>query len=185
MANSPNASMTKQVLDAVVRDLREIPERLDGDDSPLADSWEDIKEQIQTELSPFWSAYLDIIRGNIGSRAGALPPDDRARLAEELGVSIENADGMERALMKRLAARAKREKIRYRPFSFTHFQYRIGGMPVYALVLERTGRSLCRIIAYSQAAPSGENGEIDPDVMDDTMTAAEFGQARAQGWQDR
>ena len=134
-------------------------------------------------MSPFWSAYLDIIRGNIGSQVGTLPPDDRARLAEELGISIDNADGMERALVKRLAARAKREKIRYRPFSFTHFRYCIGGMPVYALVLERTGRSRCRVKAYSQAAPSGETGEIDPEMMDDALTEAEFEQARAQGWQ--
>ena len=52
---------SKQILDKVVARLRGIGYRLSGDDSDLADIWEEIKEQVQNEPSFFWSAYCEAI----------------------------------------------------------------------------------------------------------------------------
>ena len=182
MTKQLNAPVAKAVLDAAVRALRAIPDRLYGDDSPLTDPWEEIKDQVQSELSPYWPAYLETIRATVDGQVATLLPGNRTKLAEELKMSPDNAVGICHTCVKRLLAKAKREKISYAPFGFTHFRYRIGNMTVYARVLERTGTETCKVIAYSGAAPGGEAGKINPDVMDDTMTEEEFENARTQRW---
>jgi len=176
---------TKNILDDAVKTIRAIPAKLSGDDSPLADSWEEIKEQVQHEKSLFWQAYLDTMKGIIESTVYSLSDEDRAAVAEKLNVMPENSKQLFQALMKRLIARAKKEKIRYEPFDFSYFRYSIGDMAVYAQVVERNGIFTCKILAYSGAAPFGERGEVNTDIIEDTMSSEEFKQARRQNWPDK
>lgn len=176
---------TKTILDDAVKTIRAIPAKLSGDDSPLTDPWEEIKEQVQHEKSYFWQAYLETIKGIIEGTIYSLSEEDRTAVAEKLNVMPENSEQLSQALMQRLIARAKKEKIRYEPFDFSYFRYSIGDMTVYAQVLERTGIFTCKIIAYSGAAPFGERGEVNTDIIEDTMSSEEFDQAWQQKWPDK
>lgn len=175
---------TKIILDDAIRAIRAIPAKLSGDDSPLADPWEEIKDQVQHEMSFFWQAYLDTVKAIIDGSVDSLSSEDRAAIAEELKVPAESSDRLHQALLKRLLARAKKEKIKYAPFDFTHFRYMLGDMTVYAKVLNRTGCFTCEIMAYSGAAPSGERGEVNTNIIDATISATEFERARQQNWPD-
>ena len=64
---------SRALLASIVANLRAIPVRLSGDDSPLADPWEEIKSQVQEELSPYWPAYLDTIKQFINGAVEELP----------------------------------------------------------------------------------------------------------------
>jgi hypothetical protein len=88
-------------------------------------------------------------------------------------------------LLKRLLAKAKKEKVRYVPFDFEYFLYSICGMCVYAKVIERTGIFTCLILAYSAAAPYGEEGEINIDAIKSILTVDDFEKARRLNWPDR
>ena len=48
------------LLATIVAEIRAIPEKLSGDDSPLADPWEEITFEVQDELSPYRSAYFPV-----------------------------------------------------------------------------------------------------------------------------
>lgn len=175
---------TKAILDDAIKAIRAIPAKLSGDDSPLADPWEEVKDQVQREMSSFWQAYLDTMNAIIADSVDSLPAEDRAVVAEELKVSAEAPERLRQALLRRLLARAKRERVKYAPFNFTHFRYLLGDMTVYAQVLSRTGCFTCEIMAYSGAAPSGESGQVNTNIIDATMTEADFERARAQNWPD-
>lgn len=174
----------RELLDQAVNEIRAIPAKLSGDDSPLADPWEEVKEQVQHGMSFCWPAYLATMEAIIEGAVSSLSADDRARVAGETRVPSGDPGRLGQALLKRLLARAKREKIRYAPFWFKYFRYAICGMTVYARVLERTGRSKCRVEAYSGAAPFGEEGEVDANVMHGTLSEEEFEEARRQDWPD-
>ena len=176
---------TKAILENAVSAIRAIPAKLSGDDSPLADPWEEIKDQVQHEMSFFWQAYLDTMNGIIEGSVDSLTKEDRAIIAGELKVPAENSARLCQAILKRLIAKAKKEKIRYAPFDFTHFRYALGDMTVYAAVLNRTGLFTCEIMAYSGAAPYGERGEVNTNIIEDTMSNEEFDQARQQKWPDK
>jgi hypothetical protein len=51
-----------RALDEIVTALAQLDARLSGDDSPLANPWEEIKDQLKNERSPYWPMYLDIMR---------------------------------------------------------------------------------------------------------------------------
>jgi len=179
-----SSSKTGALLDQAVKEIRAIPAKLSGDDSPLADPWEETKEQVQHGLSFCWPAYLESMRAILEGAVSSLSAEDRARVAAELRAPPDDPGRLGEALLKRLLATAKREKIRYAPFDFKYFRHTICGMAVYARVLERTGRSTCTVEAYSCAAPDGETGEVDADVMDGTLSAEQFEEARRRDWPD-
>lgn len=143
---------TRAILDDAIKTIRTIPAKLSGDDSPLADPWEEIKDQVQHEMSFFWQAYLDTMDAIIEGTVASLSKEDRMTVAAELKLPPEDSQHLRQVIMKRLIARAKKEKIRYTPFDFTHFRYLIADMTVYAKIIVRTGLYKCEIVAYSGAA---------------------------------
>jgi len=176
---------TISILDDAIKLIRAIPAKLSGDDSPLANPWEEIKDQVQHEKSFFWQAYFDTMNGIIEGAIDFLSLDERTTLAAELNVPPEDLQMLRQKIMKRLIARAKKEKISYVPFEFTHFRYSLDQMSVYAKILERTGLFTCEIIAYSGAAPIGERGVVNVDIIEETMSAEDFAKARQQRWPDK
>ena len=176
---------TRAIVDDAVGSIRAIPEKLSGDDSALADPWEEIKEQVQNETSFFWPTYLATMNAIIEGLLDSLSKEDRLSLAAELKVPPEDSERLCQQVLKRLIAKAKREKIRYAPFDFSFFRYSIDDMSIFVEVLERTGLATCRVRAYSRAAPSGETGEVYADVMEATMTREQFERARQQGWPEK
>ena len=96
---------------------------------------------------------------------------------------------MKQALLRRLLAKAKREKVRYEPFNYEYVHYSIEGISIDAQILKPTGRHTCWVLAYSSAAPFGKQGEVDIaqiDRMTDIhiMTADDFEKARHLKWPD-
>jgi len=175
----------KDILAETIEILRAIPERLSGDDSPLADPWEEIKEQVQHELSPFWPVYLETMESIIAGPLASLSAEDRVAIAAAVRVPSKDTERLAKAILKKLIARARKERIKYKPFAFTHFRYTIYDMSVYAEVLGRKGLFTCEIMAYSGAAPSGERGEVNTDIIQATMSEDEFEEARRQDWPDK
>jgi hypothetical protein len=174
--------IVKSLLDDAVKTIRAIPVQLFGDDSPLTDPWEEIKEQVQQEMSIYWPAYLKTIEGILEGTVSSLSVEDRALLAAEIRVPSGDSGRLCQTLLKRLLARAKREKIRYIPFEFEYFRYAIDGMAVYAEVIARTGLFTCEIKAYSAAAPNGERGQVNTDIIENEMSADQFEDARQHNW---
>lgn len=91
---------TKTILDDAVRAIRAIPAKLSGDDSPLVDPWEEIKDQVQHEMSFFWQAYLDTMKGIIEGTLDSLSKVDRAVVAGELNVPSEDSERLCLAIPK-------------------------------------------------------------------------------------
>jgi hypothetical protein len=158
-----------------------------GDVSPLADSWEDIKEQIQDKgglSSNCWPFYLMSIRDVIEGTVDELSGTDLLAISHELRVPNGNKGKIAEALLRRLVAKARKEKVRYAPFDFEYFRYSIAGMCVYAQIIERTGVFTCRVLAYSAAAPDGEQGEINTNTIQSILTADDFEKVRRLNWPD-
>jgi hypothetical protein len=185
-ATSPHAVTinAKMLLANIVTELREIPGALWRED---ANPWEEIKEQAQGELSSAWPAYIETIKGVIDHEIRKLAPAELQALSCDLKVPAEDGLRLREMLLRRLIARARKEKVRYEPFDFEHFWYVVSGMAIYTQILKRTGKHTCWVQAYSGAAPFGEKGEIDIhqiDKMTDihAMTAEEFETARSLTW---
>ena len=179
----------KQLLDSIVANLRAIPVKLSGDDSPLADPWEEIKSQVHEELSYYWSAYVDTMQQFIERAIEGLAPAELRDLASELKVPAENRAQISSTLLKRLLARASKEKVSYEPFEDEYLRYTIDGLSVYSQIIERTGMSTCKLVAYSRAAPFGEAAEMDITRIDSVtdvhfLSAKEFNNARLLNWPD-
>jgi hypothetical protein len=171
----------------IVAELREIPGALWREDS---DPWEEIKEQVQEGLSFAWPAYVDTVKGVIGSAIAQLTPVELVALSSELKVPAGNVRRIEESLLRRFLAKARMENVRYVPFDFEYFWYSSSGITVYTQIKKRTGMHRCWILAYSGAAPFGEQGEIDISQIDrmtdiHIMTAEEFEEARSLNWPDR
>lgn len=170
----------KSALDSIVARIAAIDAHLSGDDSPLANPWEEIKEQLQTELSRDWEAYLITIEQTISGFVFALTPATLTALSSSLGCS--SPDEIGQKLLKRIIQRGKREKIKYRPFDFSYFCYPLLDFTVYARVIERTGWQSCMVSAYSAAAPRGERGEVSINDIEHILTQEDFEKARERGW---
>jgi hypothetical protein len=183
--SGPTEMKVKDLLDRIVHEIRSIPARLSGDDSPLGDPWEEIKEQVQHGASSYWSAYVTTISSTIAAAVDALSPSDLALIAHELRLRGPDRSRICEAMLKRLLTAASREKIRYEPFDFEYCRYSIYGMSVYARLVERTGLTTCRVVAYSCAAPSGEEGDLETDMIENIMSAQEFEHARHLQWPER
>lgn len=170
----------KDILDRVVQSLRSMDVHLSGDDSPLTDPWEEIKDQLQHELSYDWPAYLEAIRAEIRDQLSALSTAQLTELSTSLKCS--EVPDMEGKLLLRLLARGRKEKVKYAPFDFTYFCYPLFDFTVYGQVIERTGLDTMRIRAFSVAAPTGEEGVINTNIIDELLTPEQFEQAQASGW---
>ena len=170
----------KNALDTIVKDLAQINVKLSGDDSPLADPWEEIKEQLQHGLSLHWSSYLATMRQFIDAFADRLSDSERATLMSALRCS--SNEHMRKKLLQRLLARGKREKIRYAPFDFEFFSYRLLDMTCYGRVLRRTGLNEFEAEVFSPAAQFGEHGTLSGDVVQNVLTREEFESARSRRW---
>ncbi|MBT3368803.1 MAG: hypothetical protein HN416_16775, partial [Nitrospina sp.] len=157
-AKAKTSSISKSIIDNVVNDLRDIPANLSGDDSPLADAWEEIKDQVQHERADSWPVYVETMEVVIEGNVEALSEEDREILAEELDVEPDVSEELCRMMMGELLNKASNEKISYAPFDFTYFRYPVEGFDVYAQILERTGLYQFRIVGYSVAVPDGEEG---------------------------
>lgn len=164
----------KQLIVKTVKTIQSLPDKLSGEDSALVDPWEEIKEQIHNELSPYWPVYRDTINSIIKNEILSLPDEERHIIAQELKMSVDNIDKIVFTVLRRVLARARKEKIKYSPYDFDYFTYKVEEMTVYAKVVKRTGLSKCEVIAYSPAAPSGERGEVDIEVMEDIIDQKEF-----------
>lgn len=164
--------------------------KLSGEDSPLADPWEEIKEQVQGEPGPCWPAYFETIEGTIDSTVAKLSDPELRSLSADLKVPAQDRPKLRRAFLARLLARAKHEKISYRPFDFDYCWYLFAGMAIYTQIVTRTGMHTCGVLAYSVAALSGERGEIDLAAIDRStdihvMTAGEFEKAKSLNWPEQ
>jgi len=173
---------SKQILDKVVAELREIDVHLSGD-SDLADVWEEIKEQVQHEPSFFWDAYLQTISSYIGRIIAELPADELQRTMASFKCS--SRDRLQREVFRRLMLRAKRERMGYPPFDFKYFSYPVLDFIGYGHVLRRVGLYECEVNIYSAAAPFGEWGVINVSKIENVLSKDEFAAARANGWPEK
>jgi len=170
----------KPTVDSIVARIAAIDAHLSGEDSPLATPWEEIKYQLQTELSPDWEAYRIAIEQTISGFVYELTPAMLADLRSSLGCSSQ--DEVEQKLLNRIIQRGKKEKVKYRPFDFSYFCYPLLDFTVYAKVIERTGWQSCVVSAYSGAAPRGERGEVSTNHIEYILTQEDFEKARSRGW---
>ena len=65
--------LCKQLADQAIEDLEALPATLSGEDSGLADVWEELCVQVQTEQSFYWDTYLTMLDETIEARVSALP----------------------------------------------------------------------------------------------------------------
>jgi hypothetical protein len=170
----------KQAVDSIIEGLKEMPAMLSGDDSPLLNTWEEMKDQLQGELSSFWSAYVETLHQAASGLVANLDDDARSSLRESLKTHSDAT--VERKLTRSVLSRGKREPVQYKPFDFDYFCYRLLDFTVYGRVIQRTGLRECRAQAFSVAAPTGEYGTIDCARIDTVLTAEEFNDARARSW---
>ena len=177
-----NYSVAETILEDAINDLRDIGAERSGDDSPLSDHWERIKDQVQHEKRISWPVYVEMMEVAVKGNVEALSEVDREILAEGLDVSSEKPTELYQILLELLLKRAGNEKIRYKPFHFTYFRYPVEGFDVYAQILERTGLYQFRIAGYSVAVPDGEEGEMSTHIIEDTMSKEEFELAGQMNW---
>jgi hypothetical protein len=169
-----------RALDEIVTALAQLDVRLSGDDSPLANPWEEIKEQLQHGLSPYWPVYLDTMRQFVTGLVTGLDSDDVEKLKAALKCSSTAA--LERKLMQRLIARGKKEKVGYKAFDFEYFCYTLLDFTVYGQVVERTGLYRCYAHVFSGAAPTGEYGNVECSRIEHVLSREQFEEARGLGW---
>jgi hypothetical protein len=130
----------------------------------------------------YWSVSFETMREIIEGTVDSLSAEDYVVLAAELDMEDEESQLLSEEILQQLLARATEEKIHYAPFDFTHFRYSLGDMTVYAQVLERTGLFSCAIKGFSDAAPFGETGEVNTDIIESTMSSIKFAQVCQQKW---
>lgn len=171
---------TKTALNAVVSALSRIDVRISGEDSPLANPWEEIKEQLQHEQSANWPAYVDTMGQTIVGYIAELATGEFAELCTSLQCSTR--ERAEKELLRRLLVRGKKEKIKYAPFDFTYFYYSILDFTAYGQVIERIGLNRCKAKVFSVAAPFGEEGEVTVSRLSYVLSREQFESARIQGW---
>jgi len=176
-------SAISDLLDRVVDDFRGIDVRVYGEESPLRNPWDEFKDQVQNEKSPYWSVYLE----QAGMFIRMYVEDLQKQAFADLAVSVRtsNVDEMCRRLLKRLLTRAEKESIEFEPFDFEYFYYPLLDFTGYAHVRERVAWWTCNAKVYSAAAPFGEVGFVDVSRAEDVLTKAQFEQARADGWPEK
>jgi hypothetical protein len=178
---SPETPMTPtRALDEIVTVLAQRDVRLSGDDSPLANPWEEIEDQLQNERSPYWPMYLDIMRQFVTGFVTGLESDHVEKLKAALKCS--SIAALERKLTQPLIARGKKEKFGYAAFDCEYCCYTLLDFTVYAQVVQRTGPYRCYAHVFSGAAPTGEYGNVECSRIEHTLSREQFEEARALGW---
>jgi hypothetical protein len=143
----------RALLADVVADLRRIPPMLSGDDSDLADAWEEIKYQVQGEHSFIWPAYLDTVKGAIDGAVARRTPEELSDLSTELRTPMQDGSRIRRALLLRLLARARKRRSDMSPLTSStsgtrtaKYPFTIGSSK--GLVCTRVGFSLTRLLSH-------------------------------------
>jgi len=170
----------KKFLDGVVSEFAAIDAQVSGEDSYLPTPWEELKDQLQNEPSPYWDAYVSTLKQTLSRSVDKCATEDLEQLLSESKCT--SIEALNKKLYRKLINRGKKEKIRYRPFDFTHYSFQAYDFTVYGEIIERTGLSTCEVVAYSRAAPYGEQGHFDADHIEQILSEEEFEQARAAGW---
>jgi len=171
----------KDAVDGIIAELVALDVRLGGDDASLANPWEEIKEQLQNELSVYWPAYLETMRQFVAGFVASSNEDELAQLGTALKCT--SKDGVERKLLERLLARGKKERINYSPFDFEYFCYPLLDFTVNGRVLERAGLDRCYAqVFFSAAAPTGELGTVECSRIESILSREHFELARARNW---
>lgn len=164
----------------IVAGIASMDAGLSGDDSPLANLWEEIKDQLQHERSLYWPMYVETMRQFVAGFVISL--DDGVQTELKAALNCRSVESLERRLLQRLLASGKKDRIRYAPFDFECFCYPLLDFTVYGEVVERTGVNQCYAQVFSLAAPSGEYGTIQASQIDSILTRQQFEAARAAGW---
>ena len=96
-------------LDVIVSALAGLEVRLSGDDSPLANPWEEIKEQLQHEQSVYWLAYVETMQQFVSGFVAHLSDEDLGELRTGLKCSSGEAwSSGSYSNVSRLAAKRKK-----------------------------------------------------------------------------
>lgn len=173
----------RDLMDNVVSQFRSIEASLYGDDSPLADAWEEFKDLVQNDRYFYLEPYYQTLRAAVDQQVAQLNERSLAQCMEELKAS--SREKMRSQILNRLASRARKEKVHYDPFEFQYFRHSAFGFSVYLEVLKRTGMTRCEARGYSVAAPGGERGTVELMEYDQTLVGLskdEFESARALNW---
>src|SRR5688500_12999569 len=99
----------RDAVDAIIDGLKDVEVQLSGDDSPLPDTWEEIKDQLQHELSSYWPVYLETLRQFAAGLIASLGEDDLTELRNSL--NCKSVAALERKLVQRTLSRGKRERV--------------------------------------------------------------------------
>jgi len=172
----------KKALDCIISGLSNIDASLSGDDSPLANPWEEIKDQLQSELSVYWPSYVDTMHQFVSGFVADLSSDDLAEL--NIALRCSSREAVDRQLFRRLLSRGKKEKIGYAAFDFTYFCYPLLDFTAYGEVVERRGLDHCYARVFSIAAPHGELGIVETCRISAVLSQEQFDAARTCGWSD-
>ncbi len=173
----------KEILDKVVSSLKDMDATLSGEETPFANVWEEIKDQVQNEESIFWDAYVATMEPLIECAISD---------AKEVGevetppyFDDESDETLEEAYMEMLLERAGEEPVECAPFDFKYFCYPIADFTAYGKVLKRTGYDTFEAEVFSVAAPRGEFGTVHVSRIDSFLSKAEFAAARKKGWPEQ
>jgi len=175
-------NMIDEVLDKVVSALENMEDTLSGDDSALENVWDEIKDQVQHGMSPYWGMYLRTMQDLIGAIVAELNLTDEIELLP--GLDEEPSEGIEAFLLQQLLLRAE-EPLECEPFHFTYFCYPLLDFTAYGKVLSRTGTGVCEAQVFSAAAPAGEIGEVNVGIIDSLLSEEEFLLAEKQSWPEK
>ncbi len=169
----------KVILDKVVSYLQGMEANLSGDDSPLANVWDEIKDQMQNEESYCWDAYEQTIKSLID---GEIEEANKSGGVERPPCFDDDADDLTDTFCQMLLERAAEEPVKYAPFDFEYYCSPVADFTVYGKVVKRTGMNTFEAYAFSVAAPHGEFGQVDASDVECTLSKEEFEYARKHGW---
>jgi hypothetical protein len=167
----------ERIIETLVADLTAMDATLSGDDSPLTNVWEEIKEQVQHGPSIYWDAYSQVM----GSLINAAVED----VIENGGTGFPSHfddDDIHETLVALLIERAQQEPVECGSFDFEYFCYRILDFTGYAKFIKRTGVTACQARVFSMAAPYGEFGSVPTSRIECVLSEDEFEFARERGW---
>lgn len=72
--------IAERIAHKVIAALQKVTDKLSGDDSELANAWDEICVQVQYERSFFWEAYDETVRSFVAGFVDELKPNEKAAL---------------------------------------------------------------------------------------------------------
>jgi hypothetical protein len=169
---------TDEVLECIITDLRGIEDTLSGDDSPLTNVWEEIKDQVQNGESIHW--YLQTMK-NLIERA-IYEPIKSGKIDVLPYCNDVDQEEMVDFFLEMLLSRAEEELVECVPFDFKYFCYPAFDFTIYGEIIKRTGLGTCQAKVYSIAELFGEVGIIQVSRIDSVLSKENFSLAQKQGW---